>query len=54
MCHVLPMITDDLAEKNYESAARALVKSKEFKYLYIPHEDWFSMSKLILKQAQDK
>jgi hypothetical protein len=49
-----PIVTNDLAEQNYTAAARALIKSKEFRWLYIPHNEWFAMSKLILTQAQDE
>ena len=55
LCHDFPVETRDLAEnasQDYESAARALIKSDDFKWLYIPQGAWSSMSKEILNQAK--
>jgi hypothetical protein len=51
-CNNLPMITNDLASENYKAAARALIKSEEFKTLYIDHNELVPMSLFISKQAE--
>jgi hypothetical protein len=53
LCRSFPMVSDYLPDNHYEAAARALIKSKEFKWLYSDHDAWFAMSKLILRQARN-
>ncbi len=50
-CAGLPLISADLVNTNYESAARALIKSPEFQQLYKNPDDAKMMALVILHQA---
>lgn len=51
LCRGFPLVSDDLADKNYELAAHALIGSEEFKRIYNSDNDRFEMEKVILNQA---
>lgn len=54
LCRDLPMVPDDLADKNYEAAAQALIDSEEFKHIYPSIDSRFAMEKFVLNQARAK
>lgn len=52
-CRRFPMVQEDLCATNYEKAAKALIRSDEFKWdIYAPHNNMVFMSEEIMQQAR--
>jgi hypothetical protein len=51
LCEKFSLILDDLPEKDYENAARELIRTETFKNLYLTAENRNAAEKMVLAQA---